>query len=172
MENTIATPQDEPLEKEAIFVDSPDVETPDAKPAFEPELKIEVTLEQATRFYELMVEFGLDMIFDAVAKATTVEPQGVMVVTAAQQKEMASGSRELSQKERTDIVNRNLDLGLIFRVIAKNGGLIRLGAIMMGVTEEEAKNINSSELQRYMIPFLKESIGPLQMLLGYVGILV
>jgi hypothetical protein len=151
---------------------SPANEVEDAKIVEETVEEITVTLEQASRFYELMVEFKLDQMIDAVsAQRSTAPSSGAQVVTAAAQKEMAVGEKSLSDEERVEALTIGIDMGHIVREIAKKGGYMRLGAIILGCTEEEAKQRSTQELQTQLIPFLKASAGPLQTLLGFVGAL-
>lgn len=133
---------------------------------------IEVTLEQASNFYALMVEFKLDEMIDAVAHARSSAPTGgVQVVTAKDQAAMAKGEKQLSEDEHADALTLAIDMGHIFRTIAKEGGMFKLGAIVLDCTEDEAKKRTTQELQTQLVPFLRESIAPLQTLLGFVGAL-
>ena len=132
----------------------------------------EITLDQASRFYALMVDFKLDEMIDAVTKLREIEePSGVQLVTAKEQSQMAQGTKEVTQEQRANALSIGIDMGHIMREIASNGGLIKLGSIVFNCTEEEAMKKDVGELRESLVPFLTASIAPLQTLLGFVGAL-
>lgn len=150
-------------------------ETKAAEPESDAEIVMErrtiaVTLEQATAFYALMCEFGLDTMMDRVAEMRQPQVNGVVVMDA---KEQAAAMKppEPTEEEKAEALAVSINMAHIIREIGKKGGLIRLGAIVLNCTEDEAKKKDAAELTEDLLPFLRASIGPLQTLLGFVGAL-
>jgi len=106
-----------------------------------------VTTERVERFMALMCRFGIDTLLDQVMDAVSPEP-----VLGQRSTGLRAETSEVVHAE-SEAVSLRLDMGAVFRELAKGGALRELAAIVVDVEEARAGEVPVDVVVSALRPF-------------------
>lgn len=120
-----------------------------------------VTLGRVQRYYALLCDVGLDRAFDAARESRQPEvPVGQPVSIT----EQVGTGREPPDVDAGTV---RIDMGRVFRLVAREGLLVELGTILFDVDDRQAAELAAGEVEDALYPFALRSHVLIEMLLSF-----
>lgn len=117
------------------------------------------------RWYALLKEFGLDDVIQAAMDQVTAPKRGP--VTMEDQLRSARG-----EVDPDVVISVRIDVKHIIDMMSTTDTLFEFISVVCDCSKDEARNVGMVQLEEAATPFLRASLKPIQLVLGFAGSMV